>query len=163
MSTPPAQPLKTPVEIHAALVKLYRMAGATLTYDSKASVLYDDINRDLAVLRWRDLAGEVNVITAVTEHEAALLLASAFGWQGEDHQTPWGRYSTTVMSVALVVRNDKPAEVLTHHAGREAQQFIGAVRELLDAVRLEFGEPMSAADIVRFTAPVSPTEPEQAP
>jgi hypothetical protein len=145
------------VKIRAALVQIYKMAGATLTYDSKASVLYDDVHRDLAVLRWRDLAGEVNVITAVTEHEASLLLASAFGWQGDDDRTPWGRYSATVMSVALVVRNDRPDDVLTHYAGREAQQFIAAVRELLDAVRLEFGEPLTASE------PVSPAEPEQAP
>lgn len=156
-TTPPAKPLQTPVAIRAALYQLHKMAGATFTYGVKTSVLYDDAGRDLAVIRWYDLKDELNVITAVTEHEAALLMASVFGWQGEDHQTPWRRYATTVMSVALVMQNNRPADVLPHHAGVEAQQLVGAMRELLDAVRLEFGEPLTSSEAV------SPTEPEQAP
>lgn len=157
MSTPPAEPLKIPVQMRAALAKLYKMAEATFTYGVKTSVLYDDAGRDLAVVRWYTPYGELNLITAVTEHEAALLIASAFGWQGDDPQTPWRRLAVRVMAVALVVQNDRTADVLTHHAGGEAQQFVGAVRELLDAVRLEFGEPLTSLEAA------SPAELEQSP
>lgn len=154
MTPPTTETPRHPVQMRAALVKLYKMAGATFTYGVQASVLYDDQQRDLAVLRWYDINGKLNLITAVTEHEASLLLASAFGWQGDgdrDHQTPWRRFSTTVMAIALVVNTDDVPSVLSRHEGIEAKQLIGVVHELLDAVRLEFGEPMS------------PTKQEQAP
>lgn len=158
MSTPPAaEPLQNPVAIRAALYRLYQMAGATFHYGCKVSVLYDDQRRDLAVLRWYDLKGDLNLITAVTEHEAALLLAATFGWQGEDHQTPWRRFSTTVMSVALVVPNDDLYSVLAYRKGSEASALINAVHDLLRAVRREFGEPLTSSEAVSLT------EPEQAP
>lgn len=146
---PTTETPRHPVQMRAALVKIYRMAGATFHYGCKARVLYDDHQRDFVVLRWYDIKDELNLITAITEHEASLLMASAFGWQGDgdhDHQTPWRRFSTTVMAAAIVVNTDDVPSVLSRHEGIEAKQLISAVHELLNAVRLEFGEPMSPAE-----------------
>lgn len=147
MTAPPTNTPKAPVRMRAALIKLYKASRDTFTNGCKAVLLYDDDQRDLAVLRWRGIDGEMNLITAVTEHEASLLLASAFGWQGDDDRTLWGRFSTTVMAVALVIKTDDVPSVLPRHEGGEAQQLINAVHELLEAVRLEFGEPMSPAEM----------------